>query len=266
MRLFWSGYLRKMSTTFENPVHYFVDSDKHYLLNTIIGKEVQITHSTKKECIACRKEIKKTFGQGFCFPCFQNSPENSECILRPELCQGHLGKGRDPEWEQKHHNKPHVVYVAQTEGVKVGVTRKDQIPTRWVDQGASRAIVIAEFPYRQLAGKMEIALKSKWSDRTNWRKMLTNQPPEWDFSELYRRIQSEAKSGFNEYLISEDPVLQLNYPVKNYPQKVSSLNLDKTPSIRQKLVGIRGQYFIFESGLVLNIRKFAGYEVRVEVS
>ncbi|HBH07763.1 MAG TPA: DUF2797 domain-containing protein [Flavobacteriales bacterium] len=263
--MFWSGYLRKMTTTIGNPIQYFTDSEKHYLLNNIIGKEVVLTHTSNKECIVCGKSIKKTYGQGFCYPCFQNAPENSECIIKPELCEGHLGKGRDPEWEQKHHNQPHVVYVAQTEGVKVGVTRKDQVPTRWIDQGASRARVLAEFPYRQLAGKMEIALKSNWSDRTNWRKMLTNQPPERGFSELYQKIKSEAQNHFNEYLVSENNALELNYPVEIYPKRIRSISFDKTPYIRQKLAGIRGQYLIFESGNVLNIRKFSGYEITIEI-
>jgi hypothetical protein len=32
-------------------------------------------------------------------------------------------------------------------------SRETQIPTRWIDQGANQALILAETPYRQLAGR-----------------------------------------------------------------------------------------------------------------
>ena len=57
-------------------------------------------------------------------------------------------------------------------------------------------------------------------------------------------------------------VPKLVYPVEQYPEKVKSHNLDKTPVIRGKLQGIKGQYLILDTG-VINIRKYSGYELRI---
>ena len=157
--------LRKMKVSFDNPVNYRLTcNDQMIDMNEQIGKNISLKFSGEIHCIACGKTIKKTYGQGFCYPCFMNSPLNSECIIRPELCQAHLGKGRDPEWENDNHNKPHIVYLALTSGVKVGVTRQDQAPIRWIDQGAWKSIILAETPYRQLAGSLEVYLKNHLTD------------------------------------------------------------------------------------------------------
>ncbi|WP_153944945.1 DUF2797 domain-containing protein, partial [Acinetobacter baumannii] len=66
---------------------------------------------------------------------------------------------------------PHYVYLALSSGVKVGLTRKNNEKKRWVDQGAVRAIPIAEVPTRKMAGELEVYLTQYVADKTDWRKM-----------------------------------------------------------------------------------------------
>ena len=169
------GQLHKMRVVQNSPIHYFLDLGESILMNQFLNKRIKITWKNKIQCINCQKETKKSFGQGFCYTCFSNSAQASPCIIRPELCRAHLGEGRDIAWEEKNHNQPHVVYLAQSDITKVGVTRSTQIPTRWIDQGAKAAIKVAETPNRYLAGILEIALKDHFSDKTNWQKMLKNE-------------------------------------------------------------------------------------------
>ncbi len=259
------GVLDKMPTSFINPVQYFLNlgSDK-VPVNTLVGYKIKMQWTGNIYCTVCGKRTPKSFGEGMCYPCFANAPENAECIVRPELCEAHLGKGRDPEWENRNHFKPHFVYLALTNAVKVGVTREDQIPTRWIDQGAHKGIILAETPYRQLAGFIEVVLKEHLSDKTNWQKMLKNEP--WngnDLAEEKERILQLIPEHFQQYKYESDEVVEIIYPVLEYPQKVTSLNFEKMPSIEMKLTGIRGQYFMFEGGYVINIRSRSGYEVEL---
>ena len=259
------GILDKMSTLYINPVQYFMQlgNDK-VAVNELIGKHIQLRFTGNIYCTVCGKKTYKSFGEGMCFNCFSNSPENAECIIRPELCEAHLGKGRDPEWEKRMHLRPHYVYLAATNAVKVGVTSEDQIPTRWIDQGAHKGIILAEVPYRQLAGAIEVALKSHVSDKTNWQRMLKNEVlADIDLVQEKNRIINLLPEELRQYRSANDEILELIYPVQSYPAKVTSLSLDKMPVIELPLSGIRGQYFMFEGGPVINIRKHSGYEVEL---
>ncbi len=261
------GILDKMPTSFINPVQYFLPMGEARIpVNELIGSKITLRWTGNIFCTVCSKKTSKSFGEGMCYPCFINSPENSECIIRPELCEAHLGKGRDPEWEHKHHNQLHYVYLALTNSIKVGVTRGDQIPTRWIDQGAHSGIILAEVPYRQLAGTMEVFLKQHLSDKTNWQRMLKNELLlEADLVNEKLRIKSLLPEELRQYISLNDEIVELNYPVNTYPAKVTSLSFDKINTVEMPLVGIRGQYFIFEGGAVLNIRKHSGYEVELTV-
>jgi hypothetical protein len=256
--------LSKMRVEHTSPVSYFITlGDEEVYMNSLLEKELEIQFTGIIHCVACGRKIKKAFGQGFCYPCFLNSPLNSECILKPELCQAHLGKGRDPEWEEANHNKPHYVYLALTSNIKVGVTRADQVPTRWIDQGAWKTIKIAYTPYRNVAGMIETSLKEHMSDKTNWQKMLKN---EMDYSiNIYdekNKVAEILEDNYQEFLIPhENEIYTFEYPVINYPEKIKSINLDNEPLIQGKLSGIRGQYLIFEDNRVINIRKYSGYEI-----
>jgi hypothetical protein len=235
-------------------------------MNELVGKDISISYSGKINCVNCGTITKKSFGQGFCYKCFISAPESSECIIRPELCRGHLGEGRDVEWEQKNHNQPHIVYLAVSDVVKVGVTRATQIPTRWIDQGAAYAIRLAEVPYRQLAGLIEVALKSEFTDKTNWRKMLRNDiDSNIDLLGVKWELEELLPNDFSQYMTENDEIIELNYPVLEFPEKVTSMGLEKQPEIKGKLMGIKGQYLILDGGRVFNVRNHSGFEVQIGI-
>jgi hypothetical protein len=256
------GQLRKMQVEQGSPIKYYLHLEERFLVNDLIGKKITLNWSGIIQCIDCQKVTKNSFGQGFCYKCFTQSAQSSECIIRPELCRAHLGEGRDPEWEEANHNQPHTVYLAQSDIVKVGVTRNTQIPTRWIDQGASAAIRLAETPNRYLAGVLEVALKDHFSDKTNWQKMLKNEiddtidlaAEKWELEEL-------LPSDLTHYFTDDEEIENFEYPVLFYPSKIKSIALEKVNNFTGKLIGIKGQYLIFENDLVINLRKYTGYIV-----
>jgi hypothetical protein len=260
------GTVRKMKVDLDSEIHYHLNLNKEIgpEMNQCLGKHLKLQWTGQINCIATGKSIKKTYGQGFSYDAFVNSPLASPCILKPELCEAHLGRGRDVEWEEKHHNQPHYVYLAQTSGVKVGVTRTENIPSRWIDQGAWKAVIIAEVPYRQLAGLIEVELKQYLSDRTDWRKMLTNENSPEDLSEIRDAVISFFPEKLKEYAEADSEIHELSYPVLSYPEKVGSINLDKEISVEGTLTGIRGQYLYFDKNRVINLRKYSGYELEFE--
>lgn len=261
------GHLLKMRVTLEQPVNYEVRLDDALVpLTAHVGKEIQLKFNGKIACVSCQRSIKKTFGDGLCFPCFKTSPLASECIIRPELCRAHLGEGRDPAWEKENHLQPHVVYLAVSSSLKVGVTRIDQIPTRWIDQGAIRALVIARTANRYEAGLIEVALKNHFNDRTDWRKMLRSQDVDApDLEKTRAKCEDLMPKKLRSHFSTEDEVVQIEYPVSTYPEKIKSLKLDKLSEIGGTLLGIKGQYLMFEEGRVLNIRKHSGYHVELDL-
>ena len=196
--------------------------------------------------------------------CFQNAPEASPCIIKPELCEAHLGKGRDIEWEEKHHNQPHFVYLAVSSDIKVGITRDTQIPTRWIDQGASKAVIIAKTPYRQMAGEIEVALKDFFVDKTNWRKMLKNELTENSLEEARTKAIEALSDKHKEFVVADEDIQAIKFPVLSYPEKLTSLKLEKEEVIEGVLMGIKGQYLLLDNNRVINIRKHSGYHVIIE--
>ena len=260
----WQDNLSKMRVEHSSPVQYFLKfGEEEVLMNELINQEINIQFTGIINCVACGRKTKKAFGQGFCYPCFMNSPLNSECIIRPELCLAHEGKGRDPEWEENHHNQEHIVYLALTNVIKVGVTRTDQIPTRWIDQGAWKAIRFALTPYRQIAGLIETQLKNHLSDKTNWQRMLKNDMDHSaDLLNDKIRISDFLLPEQRDYFLPDDnEIYTFEYPVSFYPDKVKSHNLDKDPTFQGILNGIRGQYLILSDYRVINLRKYSGYEI-----
>ena len=266
--MIYHGDLSKMKAEQGESVKYTLRmEEKDVVMNDLIGNKISMRFTGIIHCVACGKVTKKAFGQGFCYSCFMSSPLNSECIIRPELCEAHLGKGRDPGWEEENHNKPHFVYLALTSGVKVGVTREDQVPVRWIDQGAWKAIKLARTPYRRIAGQIEVSLKNYLTDKTPWQKMLKN---EMDFSADLVRVKEiishKIPLSLGEYILSHDQeIFEFNYPVLRYPEKLKSLSPDKNPSIDAILTGIRGQYLMFNYSDVLNVRSNSGYEIELSV-
>tara|TARA_Y100000782_G_C10182954_1_gene264877 strand:+ start:646 stop:1443 length:798 start_codon:yes stop_codon:yes gene_type:complete len=261
-----SGNLKKMKAELSDPISYTLQlGDDAISMNNFIGKSIHLHFTGQINCVACGRLTKKAFGQGFCYPCFRDSPMNSECIIRPELCEGHLGKGRDPQWELEHHVQPHVVYLALTSGVKVGVTRSTQVPTRWIDQGAWKAIKLAETDNRHEAGLIEVALKDYITDKTPWQRMLKNEvDASEDLLERKEELGDYIPDPLQDFYSDDDTIYEMHYPVNEYPTKVKSLNLDKDPTIEKTLNGIRGQYLIFNDNTVINLRKYSGYFIELE--
>jgi hypothetical protein len=254
-----------MPTSYLNPIQYFLRlGNEEVDMNALVGKQISLRYTGNIFCGVCGKKTSKSFGEGMCYNCFATSPENAECILRPELCLAHEHKGRDVEWEISHHLQPHFVYLALVNETKVGVTRGTQIPTRWIDQGANKAIILAETPYRQLAGLIEVGLKEYMTDKTHWSKMLRNEfNSSIDLLKEKERMEDILPYEFQQYISPNNEILEMHYPVLEYPKKVTSLSFDKQPEINSKLMGIRAQYLIFEGGNVINIRKHTGYEVEL---
>ncbi len=256
-----------MSTVLNESVKYILSlGDDKIIMNDLIGKIISFKWTGKIICISCGNNINKSFAQGFCYPCFLKVPQTSECILRPELCQAHEGIARDMDWARQHCLQDHFVYLAISSGLKVGVTRSEQIPTRWIDQGAWKAIRLSKTPNRYIAGLIEVALKAHVSDRTQWQRMLKNQLIDGvdllvEKNKMLNHLPDELKI----YVSKRDDITEINYPVNDYPDKVKSLSFDKINEIKGKLWGIKGQYLIFDNGNVLNIRKHNGYGITLEI-
>lgn len=262
----YEGVLCKMQTEFQDPVQYYLIFENSFLnVNQLLDKEIEIKF-VGYQCLNCGQN-KKIFRQGFCYDCFYSSPAVGDWIMKPELSKAHLGiADRDLEYEQKVQLQPHIVYLALSSEVKVGVTRKTQMPTRWIDQGAEKAITVMEVPNRYLAGITEVALKSHFTDKTNWRKMLTNDIIEADLYSEREKLLAWIPEETKEYFLSNNVDLtEIKYPVLGYPAKINSLNLEKTDYFKGKLKGIKGQYLIFEDGTVFNVRSYEGYVVKINV-
>ena len=260
-----TGGLLKMKADLKAPIHYHLPIGSELIdVNSLINKRIRLTYENDIFCINCGAKTYKSFNQGMCYPCFQSSPLASECIIHPERCQAHLGIGRDMEWETKYHLTPQIVYLALTANAKVGITRKPQIPTRWIDQGAVQTIVLAEAPNRYLAGMIEVSLKAFIADKTHWQKMLKNQiNPDVNLLELKKEMTQNLSPELRKYVVDSE-LQDLSYPVLEYPEKVKSLSFDKLPVVEGVLTGIKGQYLMFDYLNVLNVRKHQGYVVSLE--
>jgi hypothetical protein len=262
----YEGNIHKMRTELASPVQYILPiGDQEIEINTLIGQEIKMSFSGQINCISCGKRTKTSFHQGFCYNCLQTVPEASESVIRPELSKAQFGIARDLEWSQKHDLIEHIVYLAVSSKVKVGVTRIHQIPTRWIDQGASYAIKLATTPNRHIAGVIEVFLKKHFTDKTNWRAMLKNEIAEnVDLAKEKEKVIQMLPAELRKYVEPDNASTSIEYPVQEYPKKIKSIGFDKTPNIEGKLKGIKGQYLLFENDTVLNIRKHNGYFLNFE--
>jgi hypothetical protein len=269
-----TGRLRKMPAEAADPVAYSIAvGDTRIPLNDLIGRPLRLDFDGVIRCIHCDRKTNKSFNQGFCYPCFRKLAACDSCIMSPEKCHYHLGTCREPEWGETHCMVEHVVYLANSSGLKVGITRASQVPTRWIDQGAVDAIPMVRVATRYIAGLVEVACKTHVADRTNWRAMLKGDVPELDLAQERQRMlgliaddlealrQTHGEDSIREV---DEQGLGLSYPVQVWPEKIKTHNLDKSPEVEGVLEGIKGQYLILDTG-VINIRKFTGYEVRFRV-
>ena len=269
------GQLKKMQARLNDdkniPVDYFLPvGDALISLNPLLGKKLTLVYEGVIHCSHCGRKTSKSFNQGFCYPCFRSLAQCDNCIMSPEKCHYFAGTCREPEWGDTHCMIDHFVYLANSSGIKVGITRGSQIPTRWIDQGAIQAIPIFRVSNRRLSGLVEVLFKNHVADKTNWRKMLKGEVDRIDLAAERDRLLAECKveiaqlqTEFGVQAIQQldsAEVVDIDYPVEEFPSKLTSLNFDKQSEISGVLKGIKGQYLILDSG-VLNIRKFGAYHI-----
>ncbi len=262
----YSGVLKKMRTFASSPINYYLELGEEVLvMNQLINKQISIEHTHHYQCLNCNKDL-FIFAQGYCKSCYFSIPQTNSSIFKPELSTAHLGiEQKNLDWEIKFELQPHVVYLAITGGLKVGVTRKTQIPTRWIDQGAMSAIVIAETENRYEAGAIEVEIAKHIADKTNYRKMLTSNEHAIDLIEKKKEIKNYFPPELQNRYVETDDITHLNFPIIALPQKIQSINFNKTNKISSRLVGIKGQYLIFEDNKVFNIRGSEGYCVNLSL-
>ncbi|WP_432412691.1 DUF2797 domain-containing protein [Rasiella sp. SM2506] len=261
----YKGVLRKMQTENGSPIQYYLVFENDFLqMNQLLDKKLKIEF-IGYECLHCGLN-KKIYRQGYCYDCFYEVPQAADWIMKPELSTAHLDKeDRDLEYEKRVQLQPHIVYLANSSNVKVGVTRKTQVPTRWIDQGAHEAIEIVEVPNRYLAGITEVALKDHVGDKTNWRTMLKNEIADENLVAWRDKLKQYLPEEALPYFIENNTETNLEFPVLQYPTKLKSLNLSKTPVFEGILKGIKAQYLIFEDNTVFNVRGSEGYVVAISV-
>ena len=272
-----SGQLTKMAVTLPaaTEAQYAMRiGDQTMPMNALVGKTITLNYQGEINCLNCQRKTKKSYSGGFCFPCSQKLAQCDLCFMKPETCHYEQGTCREPEWGEAVCMQDHIVYLANSSGLKVGITRINQVPTRWIDQGATQAIPIFRVKTRYQSGLVEVMFKNHVSDRTDWRKMLKGDAEPLDLVMERDRLVAECadeikilQQQFGDDAIQflpAEPVVTIRYPVEQYPSKVTSLNFDKTPEITAELQGIKGQYLIFDKG-VINIRKFSGYQIEMVV-
>ena len=267
------GALSKLVARLEAPVRYAFRLDQQELpVNPLIGKTLRLEYLGAIHCTHCGRKTKTSFSQGYCYPCMQKLAQCDICIMSPERCHYDAGTCREPGWGEQFCMTDHVVYLANSSGVKVGITRATQVPTRWLDQGASQALPILRVATRQQSGFVEDLLRSQVADKTNWRALLKGDAAPVDLAAIRDQLFDSCAAGLRELqqrfgiqaiqLLGDQQPLEIRYPIEAYPAKISSFNLDKNPIAEGTLLGIKGQYLLFDTG-VINIRKYTAYQLAV---
>lgn len=271
-----SGYLRMLYHRELKPVNYYFKvvnykssrgndyTEEKISLNEFVGKKIKLEFSGEIRCVDCGSVTKKTFGGGSCYNCFQSLASNDMCIMRPSQCHFHLNTCREPEWGKDNCFKPHIVYLANTTGLKVGITKENPYSKRWVDQGARQGLPIFRVQSRKDSGILEDELSKFVSDKASWQQLISSDSQSVDLIEESKKLFSQidiSKKGFEPEILSPE-VTEIVYPVLSYPSKKVSLKPDPNKPLESILIGIKGQYLLFEEG-GMNIRSLEGYSVRL---
>lgn len=268
------GALTKMAVRLDAPVQYSLRlGDAEVAVNPLIGKTLRLEYLGAIHCTHCGRKTNKSFSQGYCYPCFKKLAQCDSCIVSPEKCHYEAGTCREPSWGEQFCMADHVVYLANSSGVKVGITRATQLPTRWLDQGASQALPILRVATRLQSGLVEDLLRSQVADRTNWRALLKGDAAPVDLPAVREQLFDTCQAGLEALQqrfglqaiqpLADAGVVEMRYPVAAYPAKITSFDLDKNPLVEGTLQGIKGQYLIFDTG-VINIRKYTAYQLAVQ--
>ena len=272
MSLLAKGTLKKMSASLDGTVTYRLPVGEEFVeLNPLIGKTINLTHTGNIFCCSCGKKTKKSYSQGHCFVCMKKLASCDMCIMKPETCHYDQGTCREPQWGEENCMVDHFVYLSNTSSLKVGITRHTQIPTRWIDQGATQGLPILKVKTRQISGLIEVELAKYIADKTNWRTLLKGDGDDIELVERAKELlplvedkiqEIKAQFGDDAIEVLNENITPLSYPVEQHPVKITSHNFDKNPEVTGVLQGIKGQYLILDTG-VINIRKFGSYEVEV---
>ncbi|MCG9630883.1 DUF2797 domain-containing protein [Vibrio sp. Isolate30] len=272
MSLLAKGTLKKMSASLDGTVTYHLPVGEEFVeLNPLIGKTINLTHTGNIFCCSCGKKTKKSYSQGHCFVCMKKLASCDMCIMKPETCHYDQGTCREPQWGEENCMVDHFVYLSNTSSLKVGITRHTQIPTRWIDQGATQGLPILKVKTRQISGLIEVELAKHIADKTNWRTLLKGDGDDIELVERAKELlplvedkiqEIKAQFGDDAIEVLNENITPLSYPVEQHPVKITSHNFDKNPEVAGVLQGIKGQYLILDTG-VINIRKFGSYEVEV---
>ncbi len=271
-----TGILRKMEAQFAKPIEYSLVLNEHKIpLNNRLGRHLQLCFTGNIYCIQCNRKTKQSFQQGYCYPCMQRLAECNFCVIHPEKCNVAHAACPENDWAHAQCAQPHIVYLANSSGLKVGITRHTQQPTRWIDQGACQALPIFKVANRYQSGAIEVCLKQLINDKTDWRKLIKQSAAPLDLLTERAQLLTKAEAALNSVLatfpkddiirLTGHDVTELNYPLEFYPSKIVSLSFDKAAVVSGNLQGIKGQYLFFDTG-VINIRKFSGYEVTLDLN
>ena len=267
------GSLSKMKAHLDAPVQYaFRLGDEEVPVNPLVGKHLRLEYLGAIHCSHCGRKTKTSFSQGYCYPCMQKLAQCDICIMSPEKCHFDQGTCREPSWGEQFCMTDHIVYLANSSGVKVGITRASQVPTRWIDQGATQALPILRVATRQQSGFVEDLLRTQVADKTNWRALLKGDATPVDLLAIREQLFDSCGAGITELQqrfglqaiqpLSAAEALEIRYPIEAYPAKINSFNLDKLPLAEGTLLGIKGQYLMFDTG-VINIRKYTAYQLAI---
>ena len=267
------GALTKMTVRLGAPAQYSLRlGEAEVAVNPLLGQRLRLEFLGAIHCSHCGRKTKKSYAQGYCYPCMTRLAQCDSCIMSPEKCHYDAGTCREPGWGEQFCMTDHVVYLANSSGVKVGITRATQMPTRWLDQGARQALPILRVATRQQSGLVEDLLRSQVADKTNWRALLKGDAEPVDLVAVRERLFDSCREGLEVLQqrfglqaiqpLADAEVLEIDYPVERYPTKIASLDLDKTPVVEGTLQCIKGQYLILDCG-VINIRKYTAYQVAI---
>lgn len=267
------GALTKMTVRLGAPAQYSLRlGEAEVAVNPLLGQRLRLEFLGAIHCSHCGRKTKKSYAQGYCYPCMTRLAQCDSCIMSPEKCHYDAGTCREPGWGEQFCMTDHVVYLANSSGVKVGITRATQMPTRWLDQGARQALPILRVATRPQSGLVEDLLRSQVADKTNWRALLKGDAEPVDLVAVRERLFDSCREGLEVLQqrfglqaiqpLADAEVLEIDYPVERYPTKIASLDLDKTPVVEGTLQGIKGQYLILDCG-VINIRKYTAYQVAI---
>jgi hypothetical protein len=267
-----SGVLRMMQIVPARPVEYTLQLDGDPIpLSDLLGRRLSIRFDGKITCQNCGSLTRKSYGDGYCYRCFTTLARCDLCVVSPDRCHYAAGTCREPAWGESFCMQPHLVYLANSAGAKVGITKPENLPWRWLDQGATQAAVIMRTQSRFQAGCVEAALARYVSDRTDWRELIGRDAAEIDLPELAARLRRDAakelellESRFAGALSwsAEAVPERFEYPVMAYASPANGLSLTAGGEIVGTLLGIKGQYLMFDSG-VFNVRRHTSYHVVV---